>query len=623
MDAGGRSESTQPSLRLPGLARLFAPAKKTTVIRVRWSLVILCCFLLLYSPASWLTANQTQAILIFYVLANATLYFVTEKLFDSRYFYGPLLLFDTLFLAAAFAVGAGTTPEFFVACFLTLVLSCICNNPRGLIIVTVLGPLVYGYVVLNTSAYYDPSIYLRLPLPFLISIFYGYFAQFERLKKNLKEKEKEANEHSRAAEQGRRQSNRLELLHEISFAVTSATDRHALLNLVLERVLNRLRYAAATVSLLNDETGKLETVAYHNTDAKEPNLNPIGCGALSEKVVKSQEPLMIANLSLHSGSGESNPFLDHGVVSYLGIPLVANDETRGVVAFYTREEHSFSNDEIDFLSLLAGQIAIAVHNSQLLEQTTNQGDELRHANRVKDEFLRIVSDELRTPLNVILGYTNMLIDRTLGEVSPIQEKALQTVVAQSKDLHDMVNCVQQVSSIEAGMLHAEIHEVNFWEFLYEIRSDYDHSARKDVQLVWDFSSDLPILHTDRSKLKHILHNLINTAIKSMDQGRVTVSARYIPGKKLMEFKVTSTGIAIPKDVSPVIFEKFHQLDISDIRNYGGVGLELYIARKYTDVLEGTIHVESKPGRGSSFTLRVPCHARRASRLALPPMAAAS
>jgi signal transduction histidine kinase len=584
--------------------------------------VILSCFLLVYSPASWLTSNQTQAILIFYVLANATLYFVTEKLFDSPYFYGPLLLFDTLFLAAAFAVGAGTTPEFFVACFLTLVLSFICNNPRGLIIVTVLGPLVYGYVVLNTSTIHDPSIYLRLPLPFLIGIFYGYFAQFERLKKSLKEKENEANEQTRAAEQGRRQSDRLELLQEISLAVDSTGERCALLSLILEKVLDRLRYSAASVSLLNDETGKLETVAYRNTDARGQNLNPIDCTALGENAIKAQQPFVLANVSMHSGSRESDALLSRGMVSYVGLPLVANDETRGVLAFYTREEHNFSKDEIDFLSLLAGHVAIAVHNSQLLEETTNQENELHHANRVKDEFLRIVSQELKTPLNVILGYTNMLIDRTLGEVSPIQEKALQTVVTQSKDLHDMVNSVQQVSSIEAGTLHAEIHELNFWEFLYEIRSEYDHSARKDVHLVWDFSSDLPILHSDRSKLKHILHSLINTTIKSTDQGRVTVSARYIPAKKVMEFKVTTTAIAIPKDVSPIIFEKFHQLDISDIRNYGAVGLELYIARKYTDVLEGMIHVESKPGRGSSFTLRVPCHARRASRLTLPPMAAA-
>jgi len=622
MDAGPKTDSTPPSLRFPGPDGLFAAAKKTTVIRLRWPLVILCCLLLLYSTNSWLTTSQTHAVIIFYLLTNATLYFVADKFLASPYFYGPLFLCDMLFLAVSFTFGAGATEDFLVACFLTVVLSCICNNPRGLMVVTLLAPLLYSYVLLNTSPIHDWSSYLRLPFPFLISIFYGYLAQVERLKRKLREKEEQAKDRNQAVEQARRQSDRLEILQDINLAVTSISERRALLDLFLEKALNRLPYVAASISLLNDDTGKLETVAYRDTDAQEKDSNPIDAGVLGEKVIKAQEPLMIPNISMHCRAEESDLLLRRGLASYLGIPLVANGEARGLVAFYTREEHNFSQDEIDFLSLLAGQVAMAIYNSQLLEESTSQESELRHAKRVKDEFVGIVSQELKTSSNVILGYSNMLMGRMLGEISPIQEKALQTVVSQSKDLHDVINCVLQISSIEAGTLQAELHEVNFWEFLYEIRSYYDYPLRKDVKLVWDFSSDLPILHADRSKLKHILHNLVNTAVKSTDQGRVTISARYVAGKKVMEFKVASSGIGIPKDLTPMIFQKFHQLDIADVRTYGGIGLELYIVKKYTDLLEGTIHVESKPGQGWAFILRVPCHARKASRLSLPPLAAA-
>jgi signal transduction histidine kinase len=119
---------------------------------------------------------------------------------------------------------------------------------------------------------------------------------------------------------------------------------------------------------------------------------------------------------------------------------------------------------------------------------------------------------------------------------------------------------------------------------------------------------------DRGKLGHIVSNLINNAIKFTDQGTVTISAQHLAGKKLIEFKVTDTGIGISKDHLSTIFERFRQVDSSDTRAYGGVGLGLYIVKRYTNLLGGTIHVESARGQGSTFTLRVPCDPQK------PPMA---
>ena len=107
------------------LDRLFEAAKKRTVIQLRWPLVILCSYLLLYAPNSWLTPAHTNAILIFYLLTNATLYFVADEFFDSPYFYGPLLFFDTVFLVISLTISGGATTDFYVACFFTLILSCI------------------------------------------------------------------------------------------------------------------------------------------------------------------------------------------------------------------------------------------------------------------------------------------------------------------------------------------------------------------------------------------------------------------------------------------------------------------------------------------------------------------
>jgi signal transduction histidine kinase len=199
----------------------------------------------------------------------------------------------------------------------------------------------------------------------------------------------------------------------------------------------------------------------------------------------------------------------------------------------------------------------------------------------------------------------MLSEGMLGEITPIQEKALQTVSRQSKELHNLIDSVLQVNSMDAAMLQTELQQVNSWEFLCELRAFYDYPLEKNIKLIWAFRADLPILYSDRRKLRHILENLINNAIKFTDQGNVTILSRYLPSKKAMEFKVTDTGIGIPKELLPTIFERFRQLDNAESRMYGGVGLGLYIVKQYTDLLGGTIHVESKLGQGSTFTLRVP------------------
>jgi signal transduction histidine kinase len=114
------------------------------------------------------------------------------------------------------------------------------------------------------------------------------------------------------------------------------------------------------------------------------------------------------------------------------------------------------------------------------------------------------------------------------------------------------------------------------------------------------------MRTDGDKLKHILQNLINNAIKFTDEGRIAVSARCSCESKMAEFKVADTGTGIHKDLLPSIFEMFRQLDSSATRTHGGAGLGLYIVKQYTEALGGKIHVESEVGAGSVFTVTIPC-----------------
>jgi signal transduction histidine kinase len=288
------------------------------------------------------------------------------------------------------------------------------------------------------------------------------------------------------------------------------------------------------------------------------------------------------------------------------VPLIANNSAVGCLVFLNREEHDFVEEEIEFVSTVAGQAAIAIHHAELFEQSERQAEELRGADRVKDEFLRVVSTQLKTPLNVINGYTDMFREGLLGEMTPIQEKAIETVARQSRDLHGLINTVLQASNIETEPLHLELHEVNLWEFLSEMRALHDAPLGKDVKIIWDYPSDLPPVQGDRRKLRQILENIINNATKFTDHGTITISVRYLAIKKMLELKVADTGAGIPREQISTIFERFRQgPDTGASAPHAGVGLGLYVVKKYLDLLGGKIQVESRAGGGSVFTVQVP------------------
>lgn len=591
------------------LDRLFDAAKKDTIIRLRWPLVILSSYLLYYAPSTWLTPAQVQAILILYLLSHSTLYFLADDLFDSRYFYGPLLVFDTFVLVAVLSTSGTASPDFYVACLLTLILSCICNDTRGLLVVTFLAPLIYGYFVFYTAADLNSEVYLRLPFPFVISLFYGYFAQVERIRRTAREKDARTRLEQRAAEETRRRRERLEVLHQANVGMMSTLDPVKRLASFLETVLIHLPYAAAVVRLKNRATGALETAAAVGLKSKGPGYqeDPL---AFTDRILEGPRPLAVRDVFTDARFEKLEFFKIEGIRSFVGLPLVANESALGCLVFLRREEYPFDDEEeIEFLSTLAGQLAIAIHHAELYEESRRQSEELRGAHKIKDEFLRSVSTQLKTPLNVITGYAGMFLDGSLGEMTPIQEKAIETVANQSRDLYGLIDTLLKVSDIENEPLQLELHEINLWEFLSELRSCYDERLAKDVKLVWNYRSDLPSVRVDRRKLKQILECMIDNAIKFTDYGRVTISAGYVNAKKALEFEITDTGVGISEEQIPAIFEKFRQCQNADASPpRSGVGLGLYIVKKYVDLLGGAIHVTSRIGEGSTFTLQVPAPA---------------
>jgi len=396
-------------------------------------------------------------------------------------------------------------------------------------------------------------------------------------------------------------------LHEINMAVGSSLDLHTVLDVLIEKTDLFFPHSGTTnISLINKETGELETAASQNPDVANWKPEEWKSGrALTEMVLETKAPLIIGNLQTDPRIGDHEFARRYGLVSYLGVPLIADKKEVGVLDFYTKEESEVSDEELDFLSTIADQAALAIHNSQLHGEVTNLAARLKKSNKIKDEFLSIMSHELRTPLTGIAGYTGMVHDRILGDINEKQEKALEKAIDKTRDLLDMINSILDTTRLESEAVKLEREEFNLSDFLEKLRSDYEVLLNKELALIWDYPSDLPVINADSRRLKQILQNLIDNAIKFTDKGTVRMSARYSLEAKTVEFKVSDTGIGIPQEAIPSIFEKFSQGDSSDARKYGGVGLGLYLVKKFTDLLGGKVEVESEPGRGSTFTVTIP------------------
>jgi signal transduction histidine kinase len=464
----------------------------------------------------------------------------------------------------------------------------------------------------------------------------------EVLVRKLEERNLELNE---ANKEIRRNLDRIRALHEIGVAMTSTLDLGSVLRVLLEKIELFIRYpSATTVRLLDDETGEIRSVACRNIDdgewRKRENKKLIGRAKL---VLESRKPLLVRNVQTDPTTRNRELFRALGLISYLGVPLIAKDRALGVLSLYTTEEHDFSAEDAEFMMTVAGQAALAIDNSQLYDRTTKLASDLKSANsqlrisnRAKSEFLSVMSHELRTPLSVLMGYTGMLLEKQLGAINKKQESALGKVFRHSQELLTLINSIMEATKIEAGAVIVEKGDVDPVSLLAEIKLAYDIPADKQVKLVWNLPARLPPIRTDSGKLRQILMKLIDNAIKFTNEGTVTITARIVAGQKAapieteartpaenpllhhsiisaggggagpwLEFQVSDTGVGIAREELANIFQLFRQIDSSETRLYGGVGLGLYIVHSFAGLLGGKVEVESRVGAGSAFALKLP------------------
>jgi signal transduction histidine kinase len=238
------------------------------------------------------------------------------------------------------------------------------------------------------------------------------------------------------------------------------------------------------------------------------------------------------------------------------------------------------------------------------EELVALNQQLDQANRLKSQFLANVSHELRTPMNAIIGFTRLVLRKTEGQIPPLQHANLQKVLISGEHLLNLINGLLDLSKIEAG--HMEVAAVRFdlKELIDVTAATVEPMLKSDrVRFVTAIDPGLPPLHTDREKLKQIVLNLLSNAAKFTDEGVITLSATCADNR--LRLAVSDTGIGMPPEALTYIFEEFRQVDMSSTRKHGGTGLGLTIVRRLAHLLGGEVTVESRLGKGSTFTVTIP------------------
>lgn len=248
-----------------------------------------------------------------------------------------------------------------------------------------------------------------------------------------------------------------------------------------------------------------------------------------------------------------------------------------------------------------------MQTDELLEQNAElemQKKQIDEANRLKSEFLSSMSHELRTPLNSIIALTNVLNRRVKNKISEEEYSYLEVVERNGKNLLSLINDILDLSRIEAGKIDLEMSKFSLNDLIDSILSTVQPLAEnKGIKTKNEIGSGFPLIISDVTKCHHIFQNLIGNAVKFTEKGSVTITSEIVNGE--VHVSVEDTGIGIPQEHLPFIFEEFRQVDGSNSRKYEGTGLGLAIADKFCKLLSGRISVTSDLNRGSIFTVILP------------------
>lgn len=328
----------------------------------------------------------------------------------------------------------------------------------------------------------------------------------------------------------------------------------------------------------------------------------------SQKILDSQQILVVPDVA-KAPYGTSDRLQASGIRSYVGLPLIGQGQSLGIIYITSYQQRDFSQDEIDFYSALASRAAVAISNVMLYKTLQHTNAELARVSQMKDEFLASMSHELRTPLNAILGVSEGLIEEYYGSLNQDQRKSVQIIAESGSHLLALINDILDVTKVESGQLTLEIEPL-FVKNICESSLQFIRQSafKKQISIKLNLDEKAEIIYADARRLKQILINLLSNAVKfTSEGGSVGLEVGSDRAEGFIHFTVWDTGIGIAPEDLKHLFRPFYQLDSTLSRRYAGTGLGLALVKHMAKMHDGRVTVESEVGQGSRFTVSLPWH----------------